>query len=192
MVAVRAHLERGVKPVSVNSWLTGVRAYGIWLWKEGKLPEKPHIQLLKYERKILATLTPDHIERLLKFSLSKSSSIRRAHLVALTILDCGLRISECLGLTKANVDFDNLAFKVIGKGNRVRLVPFSFELRKRLFKSVIGREKPILIFSTKNNGKVSVRNIERDFKHLGNPCTVCNGTFVSQRECFARRARWRR
>jgi len=26
-----------VKAVSVNSWLSGLRAYGIWLWKDGHL-----------------------------------------------------------------------------------------------------------------------------------------------------------
>ena len=33
MTVVTGLLQRGVKPVSVNSWLTGIRAYGIWLWK---------------------------------------------------------------------------------------------------------------------------------------------------------------
>ncbi|MEO8053340.1 MAG: hypothetical protein ABI833_23315 [Acidobacteriota bacterium] len=47
MEGVKFHLARGVKPVSINSWLTGIRAYGIWLWKEGGLKEKPRIELLK-------------------------------------------------------------------------------------------------------------------------------------------------
>ena len=117
MAAVRFHLERGVKPVSVNSWLTGVRAYGIWLWKEGKLPEKPRIELLKYERKILATLTNKQIISLTRvMSVVKSPAMLRRGMVAVTILDTGLRASEVLGLTKENCDLDNLTSNVLGHG----------------------------------------------------------------------------
>jgi integrase len=58
----------------------------------------------------------------------------RVHLAVLLILDTGLRISEALNLRQAGVDCDNLILKVFGKGQKERFVPFSPELRKRLYR----------------------------------------------------------
>jgi integrase/recombinase XerD len=50
------------------------------------------------------------------------------------VLDCGLRVSELLNLKRTEVDLDNLLLKTFGKGRKERLVPFSPELRKRLYR----------------------------------------------------------
>ena len=50
------------------------------------------------------------------------------------MLDTGLRMSEMLTLRRDDIDFGNLILKVFGKGRKERLVPFSPELRKRLFR----------------------------------------------------------
>lgn len=58
----------------------------------------------------------------------------RTHLAVLLILDTGLRLSEALNLRQADIDFDKLILKVFGKGQKERLVPFSLELRKRIYR----------------------------------------------------------
>jgi len=57
-----------------------------------------------------------------------------AHAAIMLILDTGLRISEALNLRLDDVDADNLILKMFGKGQKERLVPFSPELRKRLYR----------------------------------------------------------
>jgi len=57
-----------------------------------------------------------------------------AYALACTLTDTGVRIDEALGLRRGDVDFDNLLLKVRGKGRKERLVPFSFELRRLLFR----------------------------------------------------------
>ncbi|MDP8980054.1 MAG: site-specific integrase [Acidobacteriota bacterium] len=59
----------------------------------------------------------------------------RAHMAALAILDTAVRASELLGIMPDAIDWDSLVLKVLDKGNKHRLVPFSFELRKRLYLS---------------------------------------------------------
>jgi len=162
MEAVKGHLARGVKPLSVNSWLTGVRAYGIWLWKEGHLKEKPRIELLKCEQKILQTLSADSVRSLVNWK-PVGRNQTRAHTIALVALDTGLRISELLGLSREQVDFDNLTLRVRGKGNKQRLVPMSVELRKVLYRHLAKHPHP-RVFCTGTGGALSVRNSERDFK----------------------------
>lgn len=162
-----AELRERLSAVSVNVHLRCINAYFMWLHKEhGK--ELLRIPKLKEEQKILATLTPEGIQRTIGFK-PIGTNLRRAHLIALTILDTGLRASECLGVTTVDVDFDHLTLKILGKGGKHRMVPFSGELRKKLWRYAQQRHVtlPILVFGTKNNTQVSVRNLERDFKMLG-------------------------
>lgn len=91
--------------------------------------------------------------------------------------------SEVLGLTKENVDFDNFTIKVIGKGGKHRLVPFSAELRRLLWKfSVRDCQSDKLIFGTSRDTKLTVRNFERDFKELGQRAGI-TGVRMSPHTC---------
>jgi integrase/recombinase XerD len=173
MACIKELRERGVKPVSINTWLRGLKAYLLWRKEQGD--EVFKIQFLKCEQKLIETLSTDTVARIINFR-PKGKNLTRAWLIALTILDTGLRASEVLGLTNEDVDLNNLILKVKGKGGHHRLVPFNVELRKAIYqfttkggKSVqsITKVKNTPIFGTKNNTKVSVRNLNRDFKVLG-------------------------
>jgi len=158
---IKNMLESGIKPVSVNTYICALNAY--WKWEGAGISK---LKYIKEEEKILATLTTEHVGRLLRFGSTKTN-LRRAHLVALTILDTGLRASEVLGLTKENIDMENMILNVLGKGGKHRLVPFSSELRKSLYRFSEKSSGRVYTFGTKNNTKVSVRNLERDFQILG-------------------------
>lgn len=154
-------------PVSVNTYLRHIKCFYLWQGKEWKLP------WLKEEAKLIQTLSADSVSTLLRHK-PKGRNLTRAHLVALTILDTGLRASEVLGLTKEDIDLDSLVFRVRGKGGKHRLVPFSSELRKSLFRYIQRQVviQPRFLFGTNNNTTVSVRNLERDFKVLGQKCGI--------------------
>jgi integrase/recombinase XerC len=120
---IKNMLESGLKPVSVNTYICALNAY--WKW-EGAGTAK--IKYIKEEEKILATLSPADVARLLKFSPGKSANLGRAHALVLTILDTGLRASEALGLTEQDVDYDNLILKVLGKGGKHRAVGIGIKM----------------------------------------------------------------
>lgn len=81
------------------------------------------------------------------------------------LADVGARISELLTLKWSCVDFDNLLVKLHGKGDKERIVPFSIELRKYLFK-LRQQNKYDLVFCTKNGDALGHRNVYRDVKDL--------------------------
>lgn len=165
--------DRGVAAISVNSYLRIINAYHMWLHKEhGK--ERLKIPRLKEEQKILNTFSSEQVKALLAYRPS-GRNLRRAQVVASLILDTGLRISEALGLTEEKLDFDNLCIKVAGKGGKERLVPMSFELRKILWrytKSTGDGKARRLVFGTKYNTRLTVRNFLRDFKQLGQKLAI--------------------
>lgn len=163
--------DKGVKPISINSYLCGFNAYLHWKLGTGEKcsPQCGHLRIprLKEEQKIIATLTPEQMARLISFK-PKGVNETRTHMAALLILDGGYRISELLELPCEGCDFQNLVVKVRGKGNRHRLVPLSVEMRKHLYRYSVKHSGPgRLIFGTRRNTLVTVRNFERDLKMIG-------------------------
>lgn len=161
--------ERGVKPISINTYLRCINAYFRWLHVEHGKP-LVKIPKLREEQKVLQTLNEQHISVLIRASV-KGTNLRRAHLIALVILSTGLRASEVLSVKKEDINFDQLTIRVLGKGSKERLVPFCLECRKLLFRH-LSRNSSLTTpgqyaFGTRNNTQLSVRNFERDLKILG-------------------------
>ena len=86
-------------------------------------------------------------------------------MMALMAVDTGARLDERLTLSRANVDPDNLLVKVGGKGDKERLIPFSLELRKTLYRFLQSHNHQ-LVFCTRAGGRLSRRNVLRDYKNL--------------------------
>jgi site-specific recombinase XerD len=164
---IQGLLGKGVSPTSVNTYLRGLKAYVRWLHEEGHLDNAFKVQFLKTESRVIATLTPEQMARLIAFK-PKGVNETRTHTAALLILDGGYRISELLELPLEGCDFDNLVVKVRGKGNKHRLVPLSVEMRKILYRYSVKNSGPgRLLFGTRKNTLVTVRNFERDLKVIG-------------------------
>jgi integrase/recombinase XerD len=157
--------QRGVSPVTVNAYTRAINAFLRWGHDEGHLPERVRIPRLKEEMKILATVTPTDVERLLRWK-HKCYSGHRIHAFACLLLDTGMRADEALSLRRDSVDMDSLLIKVKGKGRKDRVVPMSFELRRILFRW-LGKHEFDLLFPTRNGTKQTQRNALRDFKLMG-------------------------
>jgi integrase/recombinase XerD len=148
--------QRGVAAISVNSYLRSVNAFWRWQKKDWRIPR------LREEQKILATFSPPHVAKLIHWK-AVGRNQTRARIAALTALDTGLRVNELLCLTRLDVDLENLVLRVKGKGNKHRLVPMSIELRKLLYRH-LALQKHAIVFCTRDGGKLTQRNLLRDFK----------------------------
>jgi integrase/recombinase XerD len=130
---VVARRQRNVKPISVNTHIRALNAFCRWLHEEGHHAERLRMPLLKLEKRILPTLTDEQMTTLLARK-QKGFVANRLHALIAFVLDTGVRIEEALTARVSNVDYDNLLVTVFGKGRKERRVPFSFELRKVLFR----------------------------------------------------------
>jgi integrase/recombinase XerD len=110
-----------------------MNAFCAWLHEEGHARERVKLAKLRVERRLLTLLTDAQIRALIAY---RPTTLRQAqvHLAAVLVLDTGLRVSEALHLRNGDIDCDNLILKVFGKGQKERLVPFSPELRRRLYR----------------------------------------------------------
>jgi integrase/recombinase XerD len=174
--------QRNVSPITINSYLRCINAYLRWLHEEhGK--EFLKIPKLKEEQKILQTFSTAAIQKIVSHK-PKTQNERRLHTLVCMLFDTGLRISEALTLTWQNVDLDNLVLKINGKGGKHRLVPISLEYRKLLWRWLQKQGTPNtgLVYPTRTNTEITVRNFLHSFKALGKNLGI-TGVRISPHTC---------
>lgn len=152
--------QAGLQPISCNSRIRCINAYLKWAGLPLSVPK------LREESKVLPTYTEEQLKRIIDYR-PKSASDRRLHTLILVLIDSGARIDEALSLRRSDVNLDQMLLTVKGKGAKERLVPFSFELRKSLWKYMSKQNSQSdLLFPTRDGRKLQRRNVLRDFKAL--------------------------
>src|SRR4051812_24279607 len=143
--AVLRMREKGLKATGCNSAIRAINAYLRWSGSSLKVPQ------LKEPQMILPTFTASEVALLVKWK-PRTFCQRRLHLLILFLLDTGARISEALTLRVSEIDFNNLLVTLDGKGRKQRVVPFSFELRKALFRYMrdYPRKPDALLLASRN------------------------------------------
>jgi integrase/recombinase XerD len=164
--------EKGLKATGCNSAIRAINTYVHWVnagpeVKCGPSCKHPKIAQLKEPQLVLPTFSEQQVRQLVAWRPNGQCE-RRLHLLVLFLLDTGCRISEALGLRVSEVDFDNLLVTLDGKGRKQRVVPFSFELRKAMFRycKESSRTADQLLFSNQAHKSLGRRNVLRDVKLL--------------------------
>ncbi|MDE1177803.1 MAG: site-specific integrase [Edaphobacter sp.] len=159
--------ERGRKATGCNATIRAINAYLHWnsaeKRKSGAGCTHPRLSELKEPKEVFPTFTEAQVKRLLA-AKPKGKFQRRTHLLVLFLMDTGCRIGEALEVRVSDIDFDNLLVTLDGKGQKQRLVPFSFELRRVLFMYCKESPAEALIFATCNRTALGRRDVLRDVK----------------------------
>jgi site-specific recombinase XerD len=102
-----------------------LKAFASWLYREGYTDDNvlQRYRLPKARRIEPEWLQREEIERLLGVFDRKTAMGARDFAIVLTFLDSGLRCGELCNLTLPNADLDTGQLKVLGKGNKERIVP---------------------------------------------------------------------
>lgn len=126
--------ELGMSAYSQARILSGIKAFYKYLLFEERLEADPTelISGPKTGRKLPDTLSYSEIEKLIEaIDLSKPEGGRNRAMLEV-LYSSGLRVSELVGLQLNNVYFDIGFIRVIGKGNKERLVPIGRDAQKYL------------------------------------------------------------
>jgi len=121
----------------------GLRRFCRWLVTEGILNASPMdgMEQPKGAPKPVPVLTDDDVVALLKSCIGTTFADRRDQAILRVLFDCGIRISECARLTLADLDFDLEVLRVVGKGRKVRVVPFGAKTSRSLDRYLRERRK---------------------------------------------------
>jgi integrase/recombinase XerD len=115
----------GLSDTSQSRVLSGLRSFYKYLILENYIQINPTetIEMPKTARKLPDTLSFDEIIVLLETVDLSSPEGERNKTMLEVLYACGLRVSELVQLKKSNIYFDEGFIRVIGKGNKERLIP---------------------------------------------------------------------
>jgi len=124
-----AGVSRGSRPRTSARLLSSLRRFYHYLLREGLITEDPTatLEAPKLGRPLPKSLSEEQVERLLNAPDRESPLGLRDRAMLETLYATGLRVSELVGLVVQQVNLQSGVIKVVGKGNKERLVPLGEE-----------------------------------------------------------------
>lgn len=117
--------EAGLEASSQARMISGIRAFYKYMLLEEVIKTDPTelLESPKLGRKLPDTLSLHEINKLIAaIDLSKPEGTRNKAILE-TLYGCGLRVSELTDLKISNLFFKDGFVKIVGKGNKERLIP---------------------------------------------------------------------
>lgn len=126
--------EMGLGVKTQSRVISGLRSFFRYLLSENVIPENPmdFIHLPKLESKLPVVLTIPEIEALLGVVDRSQPEGERNKALLEVLYGCGLRVSELVNLKLSEVNTQHEYLKIIGKGNKERLVPIGKPALKQI------------------------------------------------------------
>lgn len=175
-------LHKKNKKATIARKLSSIRSFCRYLIKHGIIQENPVDLILtpKQEKTIPVYLPVDDIFRLLDSIKTDTLAGLRNRAIFEVLYSCGIRVSELTGLNVYDVDFTARVVRVIGKGDKERIVPIG---RKALdaieaYRQRLQKETGILaaenapLFLNKNKGRLTARSIARILEKTARECGI--------------------
>lgn len=126
--------DLGLSARSQARIISGVKQFYGFLLLEDVLQDDPSelLEMPKIGRKLPEVLTIEEIDLLIStVDLSKTEGHRNRAILE-TLYSCGMRVSELVNLKFSDLYFEEGFIRVIGKGNKERLVPVSPSVEKEI------------------------------------------------------------
>lgn len=101
------------------------------------------IKFKKYQEKVRQYLTIDEVKTIIN-----SPNNDKEQMILATLYYTGARINELININTSDINFDNKSIKIIGKGNKIRIVPLVNEyvdlLKNYIIKNKISNNEILL------------------------------------------------
>ena len=136
--------EKKIAKRSINRKLSTLRSFYLFLLKVGEIKNSPleSIQSLKfYAEKQIPFSEEEMANQQLEANKPAKKSLLK-ELIVETLYQTGIRRAELVNLLLENVDFSKREMKVIGKGNKARVIPISEKLSSLMAEYLLIR-KPL-------------------------------------------------
>jgi len=137
--------DRGLEPSSIARRLVAIKVFFRYLFRERHVPvdvtdvmEGPRLGFILPE-----FLSIDDVEKLLRAYGTRDDLDHRNRAILELLYATGLRVSELANLRLEGIKFDEGTVRVIGKGDKERVVPIGRPARKRL-QAYLEQVRPML------------------------------------------------
>ena len=134
--AIRAWLaslvQQGKSRSTISRRTASIRSFTAWAYRRGYLDSDPGLLVTsaRGDQKLPQVQTPSDTAELLSYAATRTREENspvaiRDWAILETIYATGIRVSEVCSLDTTSIDQQGMTLRVIGKGNKERVVPFT-------------------------------------------------------------------
>ena len=152
-------MQQGLNARTQARVLSGIKGFYKYLLIENIIKVNPTelLESPRLARKLPVTLTLEEIDAMIeKIDLSQPTGHRNRAIIE-TLYGCGLRVSELVDLRISSLHFNDGYIRIIGKGDKERLVPVGSVAQKQ-----------ILIYMKEIRPQLKIQKGQEDFVFLNN------------------------
>ena len=175
-------LHKKNKKSTIARKLSAVRSFFKYLIKHGVILDNPlDLILTPKQKKMVPTYPPvDDIFRLIDSVKTDTLLGLRNRAILETLYSSGIRVSELAGMNIFEVDFSKCVIRVLGKGNKERIVPIgnkaldSIQAYRKRLQVELGVEvdENIPLFLNNKKGRLTTRSIARIIEKTAKQCGI--------------------
>jgi integrase/recombinase XerD len=167
--------DRKLSGLTVNGYMRSIRAaWNRWV-SEGLVESSPFdkVKVPNAPKKVIPTFSPEQLITFFNAIDKDTAAGFRDYTLFLLYLDTACRLSE---ITNAHIDdlnMEGMTLRVVGKGNRERIVPFGVAAKEALSKYIHdhrpqpSRQDQDFIFMTKNGDRLTNNRVLYIMKRYG-------------------------
>ncbi len=171
-----------IKKSTIARKLSSLRTFYNYLIKNSILQENPFeaVATPKQEKHIPSYLSVDEMFAMLDSIVDNKLFTARNRAIFETIYSTGARVSEIAGANVNDIDFENRLIRVIGKGNKERVLPIGEKAVESVKKyraklhleAGIARNLNTPLFLNKNKKRLTTRSIARILENIVKECGI--------------------
>ena len=166
--------ESGLEARSINRKISAVKSFFRFHQRKGILENNPSVTLkvMKTGKRLPSFLKEEQTKELMAAEEEDTWKGRTEKLLLEILYNAGIRVSELVNLKEKHLDSQRSALKVLGKGNKERMVPLKPEMLKILIDYRNSKKKVFEDFDTEyllvnSKGKrLNTQYAYRAVKHL--------------------------
>lgn len=124
-------VQNNIQPRSINRKIACLRSYYRFLLAQQRIPANPMLRIKapKASKKLPAFVAEEPFNNFLdSFTFEDSFEGQRDRLILEFLYGTGMRLAELINVTEADVNFSAKTVRVLGKGNKERILPLNESL----------------------------------------------------------------
>jgi len=161
---------KGLSGKSLRRMLSAWRGFFDYLGRQSQAKQNPcaGVRAPKSEKRLPSTLSPEAAIKLVEITDESTLACRDRAMFEL-LYSSGLRVSELTGLDVDSINFESGEVRVIGKGNKTRIVPvgkpalLAVDVWLKL-RSTVASPHEKAIFVNHTGGRLSPRSVQTKIK----------------------------
>ncbi|PIS47273.1 MAG: tyrosine recombinase [Elusimicrobia bacterium CG08_land_8_20_14_0_20_51_18] len=176
----------GLKAASLFRKAESLKAFYKFLAIENKIAKNPlsRFKAPRLEKRLPKTLSPSEVEALLSPGSSDKFNLLRTSAIAELLYASGIRVSELADLRLESLNLSQGWIRVVGKGDKERIVPVHKRAVELLIKYIdlrnmrfAGKQAASEVFLNKSGKRISRIQIWKDLKTLARAAGISKNMY---------------